>query len=227
MRFQITIRTIALAMTLATGAAAAVATGAVATGAATPAAAAPAPVSVKLTPDQQADLARVEQYMNGLRTLTARFQQFSENGGYSDGQLFVNRPGKMRFQYNPPAPILIVADGRFVAYEDKELKQVSYLPLGQTPAWFLLRNDIKLGGDVTVTRFEKTPGIIRVTLVETGDPGNGTVTLVLSDQPMALRQWQVVDGQGHTTTVALSDLRADAPVDADLFRLPAATARKN
>src|SRR5882724_7268198 len=99
--------------------------------------AAAAPRAAALSAEERADAQRVEQYLNGIRSLSARFQQFAANGGMAGGQLFVARPGRMRFEYDKPSPILLLADGTFVVYIDNQLKQVSYLPIGSTPAWFL------------------------------------------------------------------------------------------
>jgi outer membrane lipoprotein-sorting protein len=183
---------------------------------AVPALAAP-PKAAALNLDDRANVQRVEQYLNGIRTLTARFTQYSPEGGTAEGVLYLSRPGHMRFEYDAPTPIMLLADGTWVIYYDKSLKQVSYLPIGSTPAWFLLRNDISLEGDVTITRFERGPGVLRATLVETKHPENGTVTLTLSDKPMELKQWSLVDAQGKTTTVVLSDLRVGVPVDPNVF----------
>jgi outer membrane lipoprotein-sorting protein len=149
--------------------------------------------------------------------MTARFTQYAEDGGIAEGRLYVKRPGHMRFEYDPPTPILLVADGTFVIYFDKSLEQTSYLPIGSTPAWFLLRDDIRLGGDVTVTGYEHTPGAIRVTLVKTKDPDAGAVTLTFSDRPLELKQWSIVDAQGKRTTVSLTDMRVGLPLDKQLF----------
>jgi outer membrane lipoprotein-sorting protein len=190
-----------------------------------PASAAP-PRPLQLSAEQQAELQKLTDYLNGIRTMTARFTQYSENGGIAEGQLYVQRPGHMRFEYDPPTPILLVADGTFVIYFDKSLQQTSYLPIGSTPAWFLLRNDVRLGGDVTVTGYERSPGAIRVTLVQTKEPDAGAVTLTFSDRPLELRQWSLVDAQGKRTTVALTDLRLGVPLDKKLFVFKEPTKRR-
>jgi outer membrane lipoprotein-sorting protein len=143
--------------------------------------------------------------------------QYADNGSVAQGTLYVSRPGRMRLAYDPPSPVLLVADGTFVIYYDKRLQQVSYLPIGSTPAWFLLRDRISLGGGVRVTGFEHRGGVIRVTLVESEEPQAGSVTLTFTDQPLALRQWTVTDAQGHHTTVALSNVRIGGKIDPDLF----------
>src|SRR5260221_5289748 len=179
--------------------------------------AAAAPRAASLSAEERADAQRVEQYLNGIRSLSARFQQFAANGGMAGGQLFVARPGRMRFEYDKPSPILLLADGTFVVYIDNQLKQVSYLPIGSTPAWFLLRDTISLTDGVTITKFERGPGVIRVTLVENKSPENGTLTLTFSDKPLELKQWTIVDQHGKSTTVVLSDTRYGVPVDAKAF----------
>jgi outer membrane lipoprotein-sorting protein len=179
--------------------------------------AAPPPRSAALTPDQQADIQKVEAYLNGIRTLTSRFEQVSGGGGTATGQLYLARPGRMRFEYDPPVPLLLVANGKNIFYYDKELQQVSELRVEDTPAGFLLRDQIALSGDVTLTRFEHKPGAVRLSMVETKEPGQGSATLVLDDRPLQLRQWTIVDPQQKEVTVVLSDPHYGAPVDEKLF----------
>ena len=176
-----------------------------------------APHAAVLSAADRADVQRVEQYLNDIHSLAARFQQFSGDGGTASGQLVVARPGRMRFAYDSPSPILLLADGTFVVYIDNQLKQVSYLPIGSTPAWFLLRDHISLSDGVTITKFDHGPGVIRITLVENKSPENGTLTLTFSDKPLELKQWTIVDQQGKTTTVALSDAHYGVPIDAKAF----------
>ena len=179
--------------------------------------AAPPPKTVALSADQKADVDRVQSYLNGIRTLASRFQQSSGEGNQATGQLWLARPGRMRFEYDPPVPVLLVANGQNIFYYDKELQQVSELRVDETPAGFLLRDQITLSGDVTLTRFEHRPGAIRLTIVETTQPGQGSATLVLDDKPLQLKQWTIVDPQQKEVTVALTDPHYGAPVDEKLF----------
>ena len=110
------------------------------------------PKPAALTADQKADVERVQAYLNGIRTLSSRFEQYSGDGGSASGQLWLARPGRMRFEYDPPVPVLLVANGKNIFYYDKELEQVSELRVEDTPAGFLLRDQITLSGDVTGTR---------------------------------------------------------------------------
>ncbi len=185
-------------------------------GAAAPALAAP-PLAATLSAQDRADMQRVEQYLNDIHTMTARFQQVSDNGGSAGGALSVSRPGRMRFEYDKPTPILLIADGTFVVYIDYSLKETTYLPIGSTPAWFLLRDKISLNDGITVTKFERGPGVLRLSVVENKSPENGTLTLVFSDRPLELKQWTIVDQQGNSTTVALSGLQSGMTLDPQLF----------
>jgi outer membrane lipoprotein-sorting protein len=176
-----------------------------------------APKAATLSAQDRADAQRIEQYLNGVHTLAGRFQQYAPDGTSTNGKIYLSRPGKMRFEYDAPSPILLLADGTFVVYVDNKLKQVTYLPIGSTPAWFLLRDKVSLEDGVTVTRFEHGKGVIRVTVVQTKSPDEGSLTMTFSDRPLDLKQWTVVDQQGKSTTVALSDTRYDVPVSPQLF----------
>ena len=175
------------------------------------------PRAAALSAEQKADVERVQAYLNGIRTLTSRFEQSTGEGGTASGQLYLARPGRMRFEYDPPVPLLLVANGKNIFYYDKELQQVSELRVEDTPAGFLLRDQIALSGDVTLTRFEHKPGAIRLTMVQTSEPGQGSATLVLDDRPLQLKQWTIVDPQQKEVTVALTDPHYGAPVDEKLF----------
>lgn len=170
-----------------------------------------------LTPEQQADVTRIEAYLSGVRTMQARFVQVASNGAYAEGTFYLSRPGKLRFQYDPPSPLLIISDGTVVYSYDTALKQTTQIPVNLTPLWFLLRDRIRFTGDVTITRFERQGGVIRIALVQTKDPAAGSVELALQSEPLALRQWSVTDAQGITTNIALTEVRQDISLDRNLF----------
>jgi outer membrane lipoprotein-sorting protein len=177
-----------------------------------------APVPAALTAQDTLELQRIAASLNGIRTMTARFQQIANNGAVSTGQLWVARPGRMRFEYEPPNPITLLADATSVYYWDKQLNQVSKYELRSTPAWFFLRDPISFGADVIVTRFEHAGNAVRVTVVESAQPDSGSLTLVLNENPLALRQWIVVDQQAKTTSVTLSGLQFGMALDPRLFQ---------
>ena len=161
----------------------------------------------KLNPTEKADVARIESYLNDLKSVGATFLQISDSGGLRHGTIAIKRPGKMRVTYDEPDKDFIVADSSFVHIWDEEMKQETTLPLGSGIAEFILRENIKLSGDVVVTRFVRYPAKIEVGLVSSKEPREGELTLIFEDKPLKLRQWRVLDPQGHTTGVNLESAR--------------------
>lgn len=171
-----------------------------------------------LSDQDKADIARAEAYMNGITTLKARFQQYAPNGNIAEGTAYFWRPGRMRLQYDPPSPLLVVADGTFLIVHDRELGEPSYIPLDSTPAGVLVRENVQLNGkDLAVTKVTRAPGVLSISLVESGDSGQGELTLVFSDSPFQLRQWRVLDAQGNMTTVSLYEAQNGVSLDRSLF----------
>jgi outer membrane lipoprotein-sorting protein len=184
--------------------------------AAVPVGAEPAPQPVPLTTQDRADLQRIAAYLGGITTMYARFYQYSANGGTASGQVWMERPGRMRFEYNPPSPILLLADRFYVYYIDKQLAEMQKIGLKSTPAWLLLRDPITFD-DLIVTRFTRTADLLQVMLVETAHPDSGSLTMSFSQRPFALRQWTIVDAQRRTTTVTLADQQFGMALDPTLF----------
>lgn len=175
------------------------------------------PSAAALTPADREDVTRVEDYLNGFKTLRARILQIADNGGTAEGTLYLSRPGRLRLEYDPPVPILLVAHDGFLIHYDKELKAVTHLPINSTPAGLLVRERVQLSGDVTVTKVERGPGSLRISLVQTKEPNAGHITLVFSERPFVLSNWQVVDAQGSVTRVSLVDPRTNLSLDPSLF----------
>jgi len=172
----------------------------------------------KLSSSDRADIKRIEVYLNDLTTLSARFLQVSSNGGYAEGRLYISRPGLMRIDYAPPAKIEIVADGTSLIYHDKELEQVSHIDLADTPANVLLQKHIRFSrGVLRVQNISRSPGILRLSVVKSDDPQEGTVTLVFSDRPLTLKKWTITDAQGAVTTISLLRARFGIPIDPKIF----------
>lgn len=181
-----------------------------------------APAAVPLRPavlsaQDRADIARIEAYLNGLRTMRARFLQVAPDGAVTEGNAWIQRPGRMRFEYDPPSPLLLVAGNGGGMFYDKVLKQVTFFPLGSTPLGILLSDNLRLAGDVTVSRVERLPGQIHVTMYRTASPGDGTLTLVFADNPLSLRQWTIRDAQQRETTVSLFNVSLGGTFDQRLF----------
>jgi outer membrane lipoprotein-sorting protein len=184
------------------------------------------PTPVAMTSQDAADLRRISAYLNGIHTMTARFRQHSSGGGAASGSLWLARPGRMRFEYDPPSPILLIADRFYVYYVDKQLAEMSKVGLKSTPAWFLLREPITFD-DLVVTRLERGANGLGVTVVDPAESDNGSLTMQFTSQP-ALRQWTIVDQQRKTTTVSISDVQFGVALDPELFvyRDPFASGRR-
>ncbi|MEO0821653.1 MAG: outer-membrane lipoprotein carrier protein LolA [Pseudomonadota bacterium] len=163
------------------------------------------------------DLTRISNYLNGTTTLAGDFVQVGPDGDVSTGQFFMRRPGRVRFEYDLPNPTLIVADGTWVGVIDRQAETLDRYPLGQTPLDILLRERVDLRRGGTVSGIDRGNEQIRVTAVDPEAPDQGSITMIFSNNPLELRQWVVVDAQGLTTTIALSELRANVKLDPDLF----------
>ena len=176
-----------------------------------------APPAAALSAQDQADIARIEAYLNSIRTLKAHFLQVAPNGGISEGTAWLERPGRMRFQYDPPAPFLLIAAHGQLIFHDSSLGQNSNIPLGRTPLGILLADHVTLSGGVTVIDIQHLPGQIQLTLVRTASPGDGSLTLIFTDPPLTLRQWTVVDAQRRETHVTLSNMQTGGHYSDQLF----------
>ena len=184
---------------------------------AAPQAALAQPHAAVLSDADQAQLRQVEAYLNGVTALKARFQQIAEDGTTATGTAWLLRPGRMRFEYDPPSPLLLVAGHGLVVLRDNKLDQTTNIPMGQTPLGLLLQDHLTLSGAVTVTDFQRDAGQWRITLVKTNAPGDGTLTLVLAAPKLALTGWSVVDAEGHETHVSLSNITLGGDYPAKLF----------
>ncbi|WP_073955074.1 outer membrane lipoprotein carrier protein LolA [Thalassospira sp. TSL5-1] len=174
--------------------------------------------AIKLTSEQQKDVSRIEDYMNGITTLKADFVQISSDGGAAKGEVYMQRPGKMRFEYAPPSQILLVATGHDFIYYDKEINAPTYFNIDETPAGLILADKVSLSRDVQIIDFRRTAETIRIKLIRKSDPGAGNVTLVFQDNPLQLRQWVVEDATGIETTVTLYNTQEGMKLDPELFK---------
>lgn len=169
--------------------------------------------------DNTAEIARVEQYLSQLTTVVADFSQVDANGGLSEGKFYLKRPGKMRWQYAPPTPILLVSDGKVIVYYDAELDQVNYVPMDDTLAGFLAKPVITLNSDTTkLTQFSAKDDIIRATVIQKAKPDEGSLTLEFSDAPLQLRQMRIADASGQQTSIQLQNAAFGTVLPNSLFK---------
>ena len=175
------------------------------------------PTPATLTPADRGWVERVQDTLDAIITLKARFLQVAPDGATTQGTAWLDRPGRMRFQYDKPSPLLLVANHNMLVFNDSELKQTTTLPLDKTPLGLLLSRNVTLSGSVTLTAFRHAGGQVQLTLVRTATPGDGSLTLNFSDQPLALHSWSVIDAQGKQTRVLLSDVVLGGSFPQNLF----------
>jgi outer membrane lipoprotein-sorting protein len=175
---------------------------------------------LRLTDEDRADLKRIAGYLDGIRSMRARFQQVSSNGALAFGKLFLRRPGLLRVEYEPPVPVLLVSDGTWVDYYDADLDQLTQIPIGQTPIWFLVQQTIDFSPKITVTAIDRSPGAVRLAMYQTENPDAGSASLTFADEPLALKQWTIRDSRGTEVAIALQDAVFGAQLSNDLFATP-------
>jgi len=175
-----------------------------------------------LTAAQSAAVDKAEAYLNDISTLQARILQVNPDGGTLEGDLYIARPGKMRLVYDPPTPMLLVADGAFLIYVDTEMDDASHIDLDETPAGLLLKDNLSFTDkDVRLNDVRLGPGTVEISTAMADDPAAGTLTLVFSEAPFELRQWRVLDAQNKEVAVSLFDARRGVKLDNSLFRYDA------
>jgi len=175
------------------------------------------PAAAELTEQDQAHVARIEAYFNAFTTLSAQFSQIAPGGAVSTGDFYLRRPGRLRFEYAPPVPLLIVADGFRLILYDHELGQVNAWPVQATPLGPLVARTVDFINTGHAQAVEAAPGVLRLTLVDPDRPDDGSITLVFRDDPLELRQWEVTDAQGLVTVVILTGLRLNPILAPELF----------
>lgn len=156
---------------------------------------------------QQEAVERLNAYFNGFATLQGDFIQFASDGRRFEGKLYIQRPGKMRFEYRPPVTMEVIADGTSVAIRDKRLATQDLYSIGQTPLKFLVKERMDLARDSTITKVSTKGDILSVSIEDRSTLG-GTSKITLNYDMAAneLRQWVVIDPQGYETSVSLYNL---------------------
>ena len=164
------------------------------------------------------DIQKIENYLNSVKTLQARFIQNASNGNMAEGKIWIKKPNKIRMEYGAPTNVLIVGNGDFIVYHDKDLDQVSNIDYEDIPASLILGNNIKIDGKkIKITDFYKDAGTT-VAVLEYVDGNIGPITLVFNNSPFELRQWKIVDPQSVEVTVSLYGTKLDESLDSSLFR---------
>jgi outer membrane lipoprotein-sorting protein len=173
-----------------------------------------------LTPKQRAIIDRVDNYLSGTDVLSGKFVQVGPDGRRSQGEFFIQKPGRVRFDYDPPSPISIVADGQTVVVRDQRLATQDVYPLSQTPLRFLLADHVNLLKDTDLVAVYADDVFITVVVEEkNGVVGTSRLMIMFSAKDMQLKQWTVTDPQGYDTTVAVYNLDTTKKPDPGMFHI--------
>ncbi|WP_293717389.1 outer membrane lipoprotein carrier protein LolA [Stappia sp.] len=172
-----------------------------------------------LSSEQQQTLSEVNAYFNSVKTMHGDFIQFGPNGERAEGKFYLARPGRIRFYYNPPSKVDIVADGKSVSVKDRKLATQDIWPLSETPLRFLLAEKINLEKDADVASVSVEPDLVTVVLSDTSTFGSGRLTLIFDAKSTELKQWTVTDAQGYDTSVAIYNTTVNGPTNPKLFTI--------
>ena len=178
-----------------------------------------APGPTPLIGEQQAKaVQRINAYFNGITNLQGSFDQVDSTNKHTSGRFYVQRPGRIRFDYAPPSALRIVADGAFLAIEDSDLKTVEKYPIKSTPFRLLLTDAVDLGRDARIVGVESEEGTLAISLEDNGGDAAGTIKLTFDNGPeLRLKQWLITDAQGLTTQVTVDNIVSGRKVAADFF----------
>ena len=168
-------------------------------------------------------------YLNGITTAEFEFSQINDDGSVSQGKIYIKRPGRMRFEYNPPNNALVLASaGRLAIFDDKGNQDPVIYPLKRTPLAIILAKNIDLASSPMVVGHKVEGAVTVVSVEDPGHPDQGRVELVFIGPEPVLRQWVVRDANGGTTTMILGDFQTGMALGSSLFNITHNTnARRN
>src|SRR3984893_6715966 len=176
--------------------------------------------AVTFDASQRALLDKVNTYFNSVTSLIGKFVQVGPDGGKTEGQFYMLKPGRIRFAYGPPSNIELISDGDSVAVRDRKLVTQDIYPLSQTPLKFLLSNKLDLMKDANVAGIYQDELFVTVVIEDKNViAGTHRLMIMFSKKDMQLKQWTVTDPQGYDTTVAVSDLDPGKRLDPKLFKI--------
>jgi len=176
--------------------------------------------STALNPEQRGIIDRVNNYLSGVQVLSGKFVQVGPDGRRTQGDFNISKPGKVRFEYDDPSPIELIADGQSVVVRDRRLATQDVYPLSQTPLRFLLADHVDLMKDTSLVAVYADDVFITVVVEEkNGIVGTSRLMIMFSAKDMQLKQWTVTDPQGYDTTVAVYNLDTSKRPNPDMFKI--------
>ena len=171
------------------------------------------------TVSQEALVERISAYLSNMKTLVGDFVQVGPDGRRTEGQFYVQKPGKVRFEYTPPSRVDVIADGQSVVVRDRMRATQDVYPLSQTPLRFLVADRVDLARDTHLVSVGTDDQFITVVIEEQQVVGTNRLMLKFGAKDLKLRQWTVTDPQGYDTTVAVYNLDTGKKLDPALFKI--------
>jgi outer membrane lipoprotein-sorting protein len=182
---------------------------------------------IQLSAAQVAEVQKINTYINSFQTMRGDFTQVSSRGQTSKGVMLISKPGKLRFEYAPPVPLLIVSDGKWLTIENTQRQRGDQFPLSATPLRFVVTPGVNLLQEADVVGFEQNEGLSSVAFQDKKGKMSGFITLIFDDRANVLQQWIITDAKGRRTTVQLANLEKGVTVDPKLFVVKINADKKN
>lgn len=178
------------------------------------------PIAGELSGAQRtAALAEASAALNRIAGMQGRFTQVAPDGAQARGRIYMQRPGKLRFEYDPPSPLTIVSDGSVVAVEDRAMRDIQRVPLRSTPLFYVLKPQVNLERDARITRVVEQGDNLYISARDRSGEADGEITITFGGANRELKQWSITDGQRQTTRITLSEVQGASRLDPKLFRV--------
>jgi outer membrane lipoprotein-sorting protein len=174
---------------------------------------------MQITPDIQASVDRINAYFNSFQTLRGELVQTSPRGRSAKGVFFIAKPGKLRFEVEPPTPYIMASDGKWLTLTNKTMNKGDQFPLSKTPMRLLVSSKLDILKEADVVGFEQNGGVTSIALSDKKGSLPGQIVLIFDEAQDVLQQWIIIDGKGQRTTVALANLEKDVKINPKLFQV--------
>jgi outer membrane lipoprotein-sorting protein len=174
---------------------------------------------------QTAVAQKIADHFASVKTMSGEFVQFGPRGEQTGGKFFISRPGKIRFNYDAPSPMRVIADGKSVVIGNQKMKTWDLYPLSKTPLKLLLSDEIDLTGKM-VRDVKEEPDLVTIVLGDRSIFGDATITMMFDPKTYDLRQWTITDAQKKDTSVMIFNVKNGVPMDDKVFRIPYDDVRK-
>jgi outer membrane lipoprotein-sorting protein len=175
------------------------------------------PPAIVLNEAQKSSVHKLNAYINSFQSLRGEFVQTNDRGQSVRGLIFLSKPGKIRFDYAPPSPLVIVSDGRWLLFKNRVRNRGNQIPLRSTPLRLIVSQEVDLLAETNVLSVDEADGIASIALSDKKSSMDGYIVLIFDTQQNQLQQWIVVDGKGRRTSVQLANLETDVKLDPKLF----------